>query len=152
MKPGVPIVDPVGCDGSVVLTLARLGRVLERNCSQLTLAQYRLLALVRGGGERASALAGRLDISRPTVTAVVDGLVERGLLGRSAVVGDRRAYAINITAAGLAAVGQAETTMSAKLAGLLARTDDPARVRSGLVALGRALDEAVAERLAEAPG
>ncbi|MHB1785130.1 MAG: MarR family winged helix-turn-helix transcriptional regulator [Acidimicrobiales bacterium] len=151
MKPGYPIVDPAGCEGSMVLTLARLGRVLERNCSQLSLAQYRLLALVKGGGDRASALAGHLDISRPTVTAVVDGLVERGLLERSAVAGDRRAYAISITSAGLAAVGDAETTMAAKLAGLLARTDDPARVRSGLVALGRALDEAVAERMAESP-
>ena len=138
----------VECDAAIALTLARLGRFLERNCSELSLAQYRLLARVRSGGDRASALAGHLDISRPTVTAVVDGLVEKGLLERSAVAGDRRAYAITITRAGLAAAQEAECAMTTKLAALLGRLDDPSGTRSALMALGRALDEAAAERMA----
>src|SRR3954470_23758827 len=83
-----------------VRTLARLSRMLENACSDLTLPQYRLLAMVAEGDERASALAGRLTLAKPTITAAVDGLVERRLVKREVVAGDRRAVKISITAAG----------------------------------------------------
>ena len=67
-----------------VLTLARLARVLERACTDLdpplTLAQYRLLAMIGDGADRASQLAGHLALTKPTVSATVDTLVERGLV------------------------------------------------------------------------
>ena len=70
-------------------TLALLARVLERAAGDLTLPQYRVLALVAAGDERATRLAGRLAITKPSVSAVVDGLVERGFLAREPVKADR---------------------------------------------------------------
>ena len=63
-----------------MLTLARLARLLERACTPLTLAQYRLLAMIAGGAERASELAGQLALTKPTVSATLDTLVDRGLI------------------------------------------------------------------------
>ena len=58
------------------LTLA--ARALERAAaaSDITLAQFRVLALVDAGDERSTLLADRLAVAKPTITAVVDGLVE----------------------------------------------------------------------------
>ncbi len=81
-------------------TIALLARVLERAAGDLTLAQYRVLALVSAGDERATLLAGRLAITKPSVSAVVDGLVERGCLAREPVDGDRRAIRLCITPTG----------------------------------------------------
>src|SRR5205823_412552 len=78
-----------------VRTLTRLARMLERRAGDLSLPQFRVLALVDEGGERASQLAERLAVAKPTITAVVDGLVERGYVKRSADCDDRRAT--NIT-------------------------------------------------------
>ena len=83
-----------------VRTLARLARMLERSTGGVTLPQFRVLALVDEGGERASQLAERLAVAKPTVTAVVDGLVERGYLTRTADEGDRRATRIALTQRG----------------------------------------------------
>ena len=63
--------------------LALAARKLERATGDLTLAQYRVLALVAGGDERSSLVAERLAVAKPTITAVVDGLVERGLPRRA---------------------------------------------------------------------
>src|SRR3954454_25387708 len=84
---------------TAVRALALAARALERACGagELTLAQYRVLALVVAGDERSSLLATRLPAAKPTITAVVDGLVERGLLERGAVAGDRRSIRLGLT-------------------------------------------------------
>jgi DNA-binding MarR family transcriptional regulator len=132
-----------------VRTLARLARVLEHACQELSLPQYRLLAMVATGDERATQLAGRLTLSKPTVTAVVDGLVERGMLARSEVAGDRRAVRLTLTPAGRSALAGTEATMGEQLARLMARCDDPQLVMAGLAQLGQALERAFGERMAE---
>jgi predicted transcriptional regulator len=73
------------------LTIARLCRVLECNTTAgLTLAQYRVLGLLAGGDERASLLASRVSVAKPTLTSIVDSLFERGLVSRETPDGDRR--------------------------------------------------------------
>jgi len=129
-------------------TLARLARLLEHAGGELTLAQYRLLAMVAEGDERAGALAGRLALAKPTVTAAVDGLVERRLLARTEVAGDRRAVNIRITPAGRRALAATETAMAGCLEPVLDRCDDPAAVAAAIDQLGRALDAVMAERRA----
>jgi len=62
------------------------------------------LALVDEGGERASQLADLLAVAKPTITAVVDGLVERGLLERTSVQGDRRSIRLTLTKGGTQAL------------------------------------------------
>jgi DNA-binding MarR family transcriptional regulator len=146
MREVAPTTDTSGT-GAAVRALARLARLLEHACEQLTLPQYRLLAMVASGDERATQLAGRLALSKPTVTAVVDGLVERGMLVRSEVAGDRRAVKLSLTPAGRTALAATEAAMSERLAGVLIRCDDPELARAGLVQLGQALDQAVAERM-----
>jgi DNA-binding MarR family transcriptional regulator len=136
-----------------VLTLARLARVLERACSEstgarLTLAQYRLLAMMADGAERASHLAGQLALTKPTVSATIDTLVERGLVARESVDGDRRATRLRATDAGHAALLVAEVSMRERLDDLLARVDDPGAVSRSIAQVRAALDERRDERRA----
>jgi len=134
---------------SAVRTLARLSRLLEHAGTDLTLPQFRLLAMVAQGGERATALAGRLSLSKPTITAAVDGLVDRGLVTREMVAGDRRAVKVEITAAGRRALAHAEALMAERLQPIIDRCADPATVLAAFEQLERALDEADAERRME---
>jgi DNA-binding MarR family transcriptional regulator len=113
-------------------TIALLGRVLERAAGDLTLAQYRVLAMVSAGDERASLLAGRLAITKPSVSAVVDGLVERGYLAREPVDGDRRAIRLRITTDGTKALGAAESAMAERLEPLVDAVEDRTAFINGL--------------------
>ena len=142
----LPIVD------DAVLTLARLARFLERACTDLTLSQYRLLAMIADGAERASEIAGRLALTKPTVSATIDTLVERGLVTRTTADDDRRALRLQITAEGREVVGAAERAMRERLDDLLTRVDDPDSVQSALVQLHLALDERREERRAARAG
>jgi long-chain acyl-CoA synthetase len=133
----------------IVHGLARLARVLERNCQELTLSQYRVLIMVASGDQRASQLAGRLALSKPTITAAVDGLVERGYLHRSLVAADRRASQLDLTPAGQAALAATDEAMVAALDRLLARCDDRALALSGVAQLSAALNELAAEQMVQ---
>ncbi len=68
-----------------VRALARATRVLERASGELSLAHYRVLSAIASGEKRASRVAERLAIGKPTVSAAVEALAQRGLLLRSAV-------------------------------------------------------------------
>ena len=130
--------DHVGLDRDV-LGLAWMARVLERACADVTLPQYRLLALVARGEERASALASRLALARPTVSATIDTLVERRLLERTAVDGDRRAVRLSLTDLGRDTMQHAEHGMRARLDELLTFVEDRALVTTALAQLSDAL-------------
>ena len=107
-----------------------------------TLAQYRVLAYVAAGAERSSLVARGLALAKPTVTAAVDGLVERDLLTREAVAGDRRSLRLAVTAAGDAALRAAEQSMGERLGEILSFADDPNTVVGALCDL----DDAIAAR------
>lgn len=126
-------------------TLALLARVLEQAAGDLTLPQYRVLALIAAGDERATRLAGRLAITKPSVSGVVDGLVERGLLAREPVAGDRRAIRLRLTRPGSRALAEAEATMAARLEPLVDAVTD----RAGFVDALDEIDHALLERARE---
>ena len=134
-----------------VLTIARLARLLERACTDLdpplTLAQYRLLAMIGDGTEQASEIAGRLALTKPTVSATVDTLVERTLVTRGAA-DDRRALRLQLTADGTEVLLRAERAMRARLDEVLARVVDRASVARAVDALADGLDERRQERRA----
>ncbi len=132
---------------SAARTLALVARVLERAAGDLTLAQYRVLALVAAGDERASGLARSLAVGRPTVTAVVDGLVERGFLEREAVPDDRRATRLVLNESGRAALDRAEIEMAKRVERLVDRAEDRAALLEGIAAMQGALETLVRERL-----
>lgn len=134
-----------------VRTLARLSRLIECGLGDVSLAQYRVLAAVDDGGERATLLARHLALAKPTVTATVDGLVDRGYVVREPVPGDRRALRIALTPSGTAALAAAEEAMAAKLAGVLGHADDPQAAAAALEALAPVLDRAARAAAAALP-
>jgi DNA-binding MarR family transcriptional regulator len=133
-----------------VRALARASRVLERASGELSLAHYRVLSAIASGDERASRLANRLAIGKPTVSAAVEALGRRGLLVRSEVEGDQRASSLRVTAEGEALLGRVETEMIGRIEDLCGRTPDGRQLMDSLVWLGAAIDETQAERAADA--
>jgi DNA-binding MarR family transcriptional regulator len=129
-----------------IRALARMARQLERSSGDLNLAHYRVLAAVADGDERASRVADRLALGKPTVSAAVESLTRRGLLSRADAEDDRRAATLTLTPAGEAALAEVERGMLERLDDLCARTPDPDAVLESLARLGEALDEVAAER------
>lgn len=126
-------------------TVARLARLVERAVgeAELSLPQYRVLALLADGSKAASVLAERLAVKRPTVTGLMDGLVSRGLVERLAVAGDRRRVSHRLTAEGSAVLAKADAAADERLARLLAAAIPSRSVRAvaGLAAWREVLDE-----------
>lgn len=131
-----------------VRALARASRVLERASGELNLAHYRVLSAVASGDERASRVAARLALGKPTVSAAVDALCRRGLLTRVAEADDQRAVTLSLTASGQSLLDRVEEEMVTKIRNLSARTPDPERLMESLAWMGGAIDEAHAERIA----
>ena len=100
--------------GRAVVWLARQVELVLAE-QDLTLAQYRLLALLDDRPEAASALAEKLSVARPSVTTVVDGLVARGLVERVTDAHDRRRVNHTITPEGRALIEHADAVIEAGL-------------------------------------
>ena len=101
--------------------LARLARVAEQTCQStgISLPQYRLLVSAAEGPQRASELAAAVGVSRPTLTSLVDGLEQAGLVKRVPVATDRRGIQLELTQAGRDATVRAERALSTRLLTLL---------------------------------
>ena len=119
--------------------LARLARQVEHALAEeeLSIPQFRLLAYLSHGDEAASRLADKLAVSRPSVTALVDGLVKRGYVERRACEGDRRRIDHVLTPAGRDALEAGDRVATAKLDELADRLPGDA-LRDALVALAAA--------------
>jgi DNA-binding MarR family transcriptional regulator len=130
-----------------VRAMARLARTLERSSGDLNMAHYRVLAAVADGDERASRVAERLALGKPTVSAAVESLCKRGLLAREVSGDDRRVATLSPTPAGEAALAAVEELMVGRIDEILRRTDGPDEIVDALVRLGEALDKVAAERL-----
>src|ERR1700712_1656759 len=129
-----------------IRALARVARLLERSSGDLNLAHYRVLSAIAEGSERASRVADRLALGKPTVSAAVESLTKRGLLLREDVADDRRATTLSLTPAGEEALAAVDREMLGYLDDLLGRTPDPEQVLESLGQLGEALDAVAAER------
>jgi long-chain acyl-CoA synthetase len=73
-----------------------------------------------------SALADRLTVRRPTVTAVVDGLEIRGLVQRSPGDHDKRSVTHTLTAKGQRVLTKANHAVDARLTDIAGSLDDRA--------------------------
>ncbi len=126
--------------------LVRLSRVAQWECerSGLTLPQYRALLTVSQGTRRASEIADFAAVSRPAVTALVNGLEELGLLRREAVPGDGRGVHLVATRKGRRAVERAERHMADRFLKIVGGSDELKALLNGLPGLEEALDEDVA--------
>lgn len=138
--------SPASAAVAAARAAARFSKSMEVALSEvgLSLPQYRLLAFLSGGPERATALAGWLDVSPPSLTALVDGAVARKLVERAASEEDRRCVRHVITVGGAEALSRADDAVAARLAQVTEHLS-PAQARKaleGLELLGRAMDVA----------
>jgi DNA-binding MarR family transcriptional regulator len=116
--------------------------MLERSSTELNLAHYRVLSAIASGDERASRVARRLALGKPTISAAVDALTRRGLLARGDVESDQRAAALSLTPAGIDLLERVEADLVERLTELSNRTPDGRRLLDALGWLGDAMDAA----------
>lgn len=83
--------------------------------ADLSVPQYRVLGLLDESSAVSSDLAERLAVRPPSVTAVVDGLVTRGLVERRTVLADRRRVDHVLTEAGRRALDTADRAVASRL-------------------------------------
>ncbi|OLT18712.1 hypothetical protein BJF78_01100 [Pseudonocardia sp. CNS-139] len=89
---------------SVSARLSRLyGRVLGQQDTSLTYRQHRLLRRVSEGHTSMAELAALANLTLPTVSESVEGLVRRGLVTRHENPQNRRQTVLGVTPAGRAA-------------------------------------------------
>ena len=133
---------------------ARLAKVVERALTDLdlSLAQYRLLGNLSEGPSQASTLAERLIVSRPSITALADGLVERGLVTRQGSDGDRRRVMHVLTDTGRKVLEDADAAIETRLETIAGELSEPDNRRAfrGLDVWGRALDSYRSKQVASA--
>ena len=146
----------MGTERQELVTAARAvaftARRLERALDDMTLPQFRVLAIVASSSERASRIAERAAVSRPSLTGLLDGLESRGWVRRVDVSGDRRGVRLEVTPAGTTALAEAELAMAGALSDLLGVTTFGERSRAvkGLTSLGEILRAARARETAGA--
>jgi long-chain acyl-CoA synthetase len=133
-------------------TAARLAKQVELALAtvDLSVSQYRLLVFLSDGPSQASALAERLIVSRPSVTALADGLVERGLVTRGGAEGDRRQVLHVLTDEGLRVLADADDAIETRLTNLAANVGENEQRRAfrGLEAWEKAMNAARAKAVA----
>ena len=132
--------------------VAILARQFDRTCQEadLSLSQYRLLLYVRIRPQRASELAERVAVRRPTLTALVDGLVEAEYLRRASVKSDRRGVSLELTDQGRAKLAEVEGLLAQRL-GQFTRHTDETRTLTGLVDLANAIQKELEGHQEEPP-
>jgi long-chain acyl-CoA synthetase len=93
--------------------------------ADLSLPQYRVLGLLHESSAFSSDLAERLAVRPPSVTAVVDGMVTRGLVERRQVEADRRRVDLVLTESGQATLRTADLAVNSRLRSITDCLDDP---------------------------
>jgi DNA-binding MarR family transcriptional regulator len=128
--------------------LAMHGLALEVRAMQYTLPQFRLLGyLHHHGPDSMGRLADWHNVTLPTMTKIVAGLVERGLVERTADPHDRRVVRLQLTTAGAELFKELHTRMETRLAGMVSamRPADREALAAGLLGLQSAMRAATAE-------
>src|SRR5580692_458583 len=125
---------PAAPDGPAPAAIGRTAAWLAKQVelalvsADLSLPQYRILGLLTEGSAVSSALAERLAVRPPSITAVVDGLVSRGLVERRHAEDDRRRVSHELTDLGQRLLSGADSAVSERLE-LLANRLPTARAR-----------------------
>jgi DNA-binding MarR family transcriptional regulator len=132
-----------------VRALSRLSRIVERASDELSPADYRVLSAIASGEARASRMASRLLLGKPTISSTVESLSKRGLIIKSTVEGDNRAIELALSAEGSEVFERMEARMVRQLELLAERTSDPARVIESIGWLGVVIEESMAAHARE---
>ncbi|MGA7880149.1 MAG: MarR family transcriptional regulator [Terrimicrobiaceae bacterium] len=138
----VPGADPAICQ--VFLNILHTGDVVSRGeaafLARHGLSQARLIVLVlldssENGSMRSSELAEHADVSRATITGLLDSLEKSGLIARTPDTRDRRASCVRITGKGEALLRTVQPLLFRWTESVLSALS--ARERGQLVALLR---------------
>ena len=113
----------------------------------LSISQYRVLCLLGAGPSVSSALADRLAVRRPSVTAIIEGLVNRRLVARHAVADDRRCVSHTLTDEGYRVLAAADRAVDERLEALANKIGDAGVAETLMGGLGQ-WQEAMARHLA----
>lgn len=142
------LIDEVRATGEMVARFfaqEQLGPILG---STLTMQQLRLVALLAAHGPLGGhELARRLDVSMPTVTGMVDRLVERGMVERRTDPGDRRVRLTALSPAGESFIAEQDAA-GWRVGRDILRTMEPEDLRAlarGLAAMWAAVEARVAQ-------
>lgn len=91
-------------------------------CGELTMPQWHMMVAVRGfGSPSLKELAHALDVTAPSASAMVDRLVEMGMLTREPSQVDRREVVVALSDKGHAMAGRMEDEILETLSGVLER-------------------------------
>jgi len=135
---------------AAVRGIVRASRLVESASGDLSIADYRVLSIIAGGEGSPSRVAGRLLLSKPTISSTLDSLSKRGLIIRKSVPDDARAATVTVSEDGTDLLRRAQVRMSRQLELLCERTPDAEQVIASLAGLDVAMEAAVTDRLARA--
>jgi DNA-binding MarR family transcriptional regulator len=136
-------IAPDSVPARLALVVGRLNRLLGAGSGGLSHGQLTALATVaKNGSLRMADLAGLELVSAPGMTRVVAELENRGLVARSVDPDDGRAFRIQITPEGTAAVLRARAARAQIIAALLGELDatELAEIEAALPVLERVLE------------
>jgi DNA-binding MarR family transcriptional regulator len=107
---------------TVPLVMRTVRTEMRRRCTaDLSVPQFRTLNFLhRRAGASLSQVAEHIGLTLPSVSLLVDGLVERKLILRDTAAADRRRVTLTLTARGQSVLDAAHGATQAALAGKLA--------------------------------
>lgn len=144
------------CAQRIIQVLPKIMRFLANEARrqgrerQLTVSQFRVLLRLSEREYAVSELARCHDVSLPTMSVVVDGLVRRGLVERTQRGDDRRSVILRVTAEGRAILGTFHRAAVESLRPLMAMLE--AEKLSALADALDALDAALARGVPKGTG
>ncbi len=106
----------------VIVGLYRQFEQVARD-SDISLAQYRMMLFLRNGPKRAGAIAAAGAVKKPTVSAMLGTLREKGWIADTPDPTDGRVVAVSLTNAGRARMEAFETALANSIAKVAPRTD-----------------------------
>ncbi len=109
---------------------------------RLTMPQFRILANIHHGFDRVGRIAEYHGVSQPSMSKMVDGLVRRGLIARTAHADDRRCISLKLTKKGEVLFQQVRREVKRRLQAKLTPLNPRARqeLQRGLVQLSAIFD------------
>lgn len=87
--------------------------------ADISLGQYRTMLFLKGGAKRAGAIAAAGAVKKPTVSAMLANLREKGWITDETDPDDARALSVALTPAGRARIDALEDELAARLAAIV---------------------------------
>ncbi|MGG6238601.1 MarR family winged helix-turn-helix transcriptional regulator [Nodosilinea sp. AN01ver1] len=151
---------PTQCAADLMTTVPAVTRFLRAGIRRygkphLSLSQLRVLYFLRRRSQSSlSEVADYLDVTRPTMSAMVERLVQRGLIDRISDPNERRRIILTLTPAGEAEMTRVYDATLQTVADRLADLSEAQlqQVQAGLAILSDLFDEGLDGNRAEAQG